>query len=160
LRSQFPEDKANELFNNIRSSQSFKDSLNEVFESMKRWFFDEVVPKYKLERGDIFVITATLELNINTGELKWIKEDTQVIYWVRSDRVAEKCKELGLAVGGEELDKLRREKNELLNRVNELEKKVNELEGKVSALTEENNRLRKENEELKRKLEEIKQLLG
>jgi predicted ribosome quality control (RQC) complex YloA/Tae2 family protein len=160
LRSQFPEDKANELFNNIRSSQSFKDSLNEVFESMKRWFFDEVVPKYKLERGDIFVITATLELNINTGELKWIKEDTQVIYWVRSDRVAEKCKELGLAVGGEELDKLRREKNELLNRVNELEKKVNELEGKVSALTEENNRLRKENEELRRKLEEIKQLLG
>ncbi|WP_243676088.1 hypothetical protein [Vulcanisaeta distributa] len=33
LRSQFPEDKANELFNNIRNSQGFKDSLDEVFES-------------------------------------------------------------------------------------------------------------------------------
>ncbi|MFP3160333.1 MAG: transcription factor [Vulcanisaeta sp.] len=157
LRSQFPEDKANELFNSIRNSQNFKDSLDEVFDSMKRWFFDEIVPKYKLERGDVFVISTTLELNINTGELKWDREGTQVIYWVRSDRVAEKCRELGIAAaaptGGEELDRLRRERDELMNRINELESRLN-------ALTNENNRLRSENEELKRKLEEIRQLLG
>ncbi|ADY00583.1 MAG: transcription factor [Vulcanisaeta sp.] len=148
LRSQFPEDKANELFNNIRNSQGFKDSLNEVFESMKRWFFDEVVPKYQLERGDVFVVSTTLELNINTGELKWNKESTQVIYWIRSDRVAEKCKELGITVGAgsEEIDRLRRERDELA--------------GKVKELTNENNRLKVENEELKRKLESIKKVIG
>ncbi|GAB6946589.1 transcription factor [Vulcanisaeta sp. JCM 16161] len=155
LRSQFPEDKANELFNNIRNSQGFKDSLDEVFESMKRWFFDEIVPKYKLERGDVFVISTTLELNINTGELKWDKESTQVIYWVRSDRVAEKCRELGITAGAgaEDVDKLRRERDELANKVKELEDRVNELTNEV-------NRLRSENEELKKKLESIKQLVG
>ncbi len=155
LRSQFPEDKANELFNTIRNSQSFKDSLDEVFDSMKRWFFDEIVPKYKLERGDVFVISTTLELNINTGELKWDKEGTQVIYWVRSDRVAEKCREMGITTGagGEELNRLRKERDELANRVRELETRVSEL-------TNENNRLRTENEELRRKLESIKQVLG
>jgi hypothetical protein len=124
---------------------------------MKRWFFDEVVPNYKLERGDVFVISTTLELNINTGELKWDREGTQVIYWVRSDRVAEKCREMGIAAaaptGGEELDRLRKERDELMNRINELESRLN-------TLTNENNRLRSENEELKKKLEEIRQLLG
>ena len=158
LRSQFPEDKANELFNTIRNSQGFKDSLDDVFESMKKWFFDEIVPKYKLERGDVFVITTTLELNINTGELKWDKESTQVIYWVRSDRVAEKCRELGFTTAGagvsaEEVDRLRKERDELMSRVKELEDRVNEL-------TNENNRLKAENEELRKKLESIKQLVG
>ncbi len=133
--------------------------MDEVFESMKRWFFDEIVPKYKLERGDVFVISTTLELNIETGELKWDKGgSTQVIYWVRSDRVAEKCRELGITVGAggvsaEEVDRLRRERDELASRVKELEDRVNEL-------TSENNRLRAENEELKKKLESIKQLVG
>lgn len=124
---------------------------------MKRWFFDEIVPKYKLERGgDVFVISTTLELNIETGELRWDKESTQVIYWIRSDRVAEKCKELGITAGGagaEDVDRLRRERDELANRVKELENRVNEL-------TNENNRLKAENEELKKKLESIKQLVG
>lgn len=124
---------------------------------MKRWFFDEIVPKYKLERGDVFVISTTLELNINTGEIKWDREATQVIYWVRSDRVAEKCRELGIATGAragtEEVDRLRKERDELANR-------VKELENRISELTNENKRLRAENEELKKKLENIKQLVG
>ena len=159
LRSKFPEDKANELFNSIRNSQGFKDSLDTVFEAMKDWFFREVVPKYKLERGDVFVITTTIELNLDTGELKWDKESTQVIYWVRSDRVAEKCRELGMAAGtgagagAEEVERLRRERDELESRVRELESRLNEL-------TNENNRLRAENEELRKKLDSIKHLLG
>lgn len=110
LRSKFPpEDKANEIFRRIRNSQEFKDSLDNVFDSMKSWFFDEVVPRYKLERGDVFAISTTLELNIDTGELKWDRESTRVIYWVRSDRIAEKCRELGVTgTGGEETNKLKR----------------------------------------------------
>ncbi len=131
--------------------------MDEVFESMKRWFFDEIVPKYKLERGDVFVISTTLELNIETGELKWDKGSTQVIYWIRSDRVAEKCRELGITAGAgastEEVDRLRRERDELASKVKELENRINEL-------VNENNRLRAENEELKKKLESIKQLVG
>ncbi len=158
LRSKFPEDKATELFNSIKNSRGFKESLDKVFEEMRNWFFSEVVPKYKLEKGDVFVITTTLELDLNTGELKWDKESTQVIYWIRSDRVAEKCRELGIAAGGagasaEEVNRLRRERDELASRVKELEDRVNELVG-------ENNRLRAENEELRRKLESIKQLIG
>ncbi|MFB6470982.1 MAG: transcription factor [Vulcanisaeta sp. AZ3] len=155
LRSQFPEDKANELFNSIRNSQNFKDSLDEIFDSMKRWFFDEIVPKYKLERGDVFVISTTLELNIDTGELKWNKDATQVIYWIRSDRVAEKCREMGVSMGasGEDVEKLKREKDEALGR-------VRELEGRINELMNENNRLRMENEDLRKRLEEIRQLLG
>ncbi len=147
LRSKFPENKANEIFRMIRNSQGFKDSLDNVFNSMKKWFFDEVVPKYKLKRGDVFAILTTLELNIDTGELKWDRENTQVIYWVRSDRIPEKCRELGVAgTGSEEIDKLKRENEELTRRINEL--------------TNENSRLITENEESRRKLEEIKRIVG
>ncbi|WP_069807226.1 transcription factor [Vulcanisaeta thermophila] len=153
LREQFPGDKANELFNTIKNSSGFKDSMDEVFESMKRWFFDEVIPKYKLERGDVFTIITNLELNIDTGELKWDKDTSQVIYWVRSDRVEEKCREMGIGGASADVENLRRENEELRRRNQELEDRVNNL-------LRENERLKEENEELRRKLENIKALLG
>lgn len=146
LREHFPEDKANELFNNIKNSNGFKDSLNDVFESMKRWFFDEIIPKYKLERGDVFAIITNLELDINTGELKWDKNTAQVIYWIRSDRVQEKCREMSAGAGTADVEGLKRENEEL-------KKKIKELESRINGLVN-------ENEELKKKLESIKELLG
>ncbi|NPA24003.1 MAG: transcription factor [Crenarchaeota archaeon] len=133
LREQFGEE-GEELFNKLRESREFKQSVSKLFEEMKNWFFNEIVPKYGIEPGDIFVITAEIEVDLETGRITWNKEKTSVIYWVRSDKLPEKCREImGTVSGSEEVEKLRKM----------LEEKDKEIE-----------RLKKEIEELKRKLRE------
>jgi len=121
-----------EVFNRIRDSRRFRDSVTRIFEEMKDWFFREVVPRYGLEKGDIFMIVAPLELDLETGELTWIRDRTEFYYWVRSDRCVAQRE------AGEEV-KLREE---------------------VERLREENERLRREVEELRAKLDSLRRLLG
>ena len=109
------------------------------------------MPKYKIAPGDIFIIISELELDLEDGRLVWNKDKTQLIYWIRSDRLAEKCRELGIAAG-EDVERLKSENEELRRRVEELEAKLRSLE-------EENEVLRRENEELKNKLESIARVL-
>ncbi len=137
LREQFGEE-GEELFNKLRESREFKQSVSKLFEEMKNWFFNEIVPKYGIEPGDIFVITAEIEVDLETGRIIWNKEKTSVIYWVRSDKLPEKCREImGTSVtGSEEVEKLKKM----------LEEKDKEIE-----------RLRKELEELKKKLKEVEE---
>ena len=120
-----------EVFSRIRDSRKFRDSMVRIFEEMKDWFFREVVPRYGLEKGDIFMIVAPLELDLETGELTWLRDRTEFYYWVRSDRCA--------AQAGEEAAKLREE---------------------LDRLRAENERLRREVEELRSKMENLRRLLG
>ena len=129
-------DKAEEEFNRLRESRAFKESISDLFEEFKSWFFNEVVPKYGIEPGDIFVITTELEVDLDEGRITWNKDKTEVIYWVRSDKLPEKCKQICAEM--ENVEKLRKE----------LEEKEREVE-----------RLREENEKLKRELEELKKEL-
>jgi len=129
LRERFPEDRANELFNKLKLSKEFKESMSNLFEEIKNWFFNEVVPKYKVSQGDVFVISTEIEVDLESGRIRWNKDKAQLIYWVRSDKVMETCKEIAL-----------QDKEELMRRIRELE--------------EENRALKAEILELKGKLEE------
>ncbi|OYT26222.1 MAG: transcription factor [Thermoprotei archaeon ex4572_64] len=173
LRENLGDDKGLEEFNRIRDSKNFKDSVQKIFDEMKRWFFDDVVPKHKLEPGDIFVITTELTLDLESGELFWNKDKTEVVYWVRSDRVFEKCKELGVSVEVEEVERMRekieslsKELESLKSKYEQLVKEKKDIEHErdtlkieVDTLKLENERLRGENEELKRQIEEFKRKL-
>jgi len=118
LREQLGQD-GEGVFGRIRDSEEFRRTSKELFESMKRWFFEEIVPKYKLERGDIFMVITELELDPDTGRLTWNKDKTEFYYWVRSDR----CGEIGM----EELERLRRENEELRRELSEVKEKLEKL---------------------------------
>lgn len=184
IKEQFGSD---EKFNEIRESKEFKESTSRTFEEMKSWFFNEIVPKYKIEPGDVFVITTDILVDLETGEIKWDKESCEIIYWVRSDKLAEKCKEIGIEVKEvkppEEVEELKRKVEEiekLKQRIteleNELEKTKNEKEKledenrrlkieldtlriQIEDLKAENSRLKDENERLKKELENTKNIL-
>lgn len=139
LKEQFGPDGEN-TFLRIRDSDGFRESSRELFEGLKRWFFEEAAPRHKLERGDIFMITAELLLDPETGEMTWNKEKTELIYWVRSDR----C---GQVAGGAppDCERIKRERDE--------------LEKEAAKLRAENERLRRELEDVKNKLQQITSLL-
>lgn len=181
LRGQYGSDKGEEVFNAIRDSERFRRSTQELFNQMKEWFFNEVVPRIGLEKGDIFVITTELELDPETGEITWNKDSAQVVYWVRSDKCAprveearaaeyrerleeveNKLKELSDMLKGCEADRLRAEEKvrELQKRLEEeLTVKREEAE-KARELREENRRLSEENRRLKEELNEARKALN
>lgn len=136
LREQFGPDGEN-IFARIRDSDKFRESSKELFDELKKWFFEEAVPKYKLERGDIFMLTTELLLDPETGELTWNKDKTELVYWVRSDR----C---GQAVAPD-IEALRRERDELAK--------------EVEKLRAENEKLRRELDEVRERLRQITNLL-
>jgi hypothetical protein len=135
LREQFGPDGEN-IFTRIRDSEKFRDTSRELFNGLKRWFFEEAVPRHKLERGDIFMISTELLVDPDTGEVIWNKDKTELIYWVRSDRCGQTAPDC---------EALRREKEEMSR--------------EVERLKAENDRLRKELEEVRNKLQQITSLL-
>ncbi len=184
LREQFHERGVDE-FNRIRESKEFKESVQRVFDEMKSWFFNEVAPKYRIEPGDVFVITTEIDVDLETGEVGWHKDRSDVLYWIRSDKLQERCRELGVAgraeVSAEEIERLRKEVESLRAEVNEWKSKYEQMKVEKEALERERaalrieadtlkaevEKLRKENEELrselnsvKRKFEEIKKLIS
>jgi hypothetical protein len=112
-----------EIFNKIRDSDAFRRSSREMFDALKEWFFNELAPKYGLDKGDIFMLITEVELDLATGELKWHKDKTEFYYWVRSDRcqqVAPKeCKELA-----EENARLRQENEELRRELAQIKERL------------------------------------
>jgi hypothetical protein len=77
LREQFGPDGEN-IFTRIRDSEKFRDTSRELFNGLKRWFFEEAVPRHKLERGDIFMISTELLVDPDTGEVIWNKDKTEL----------------------------------------------------------------------------------
>ncbi len=129
-------EKAEEEFNRLRESRSFKESISELFEEFKSWFFNEIVPKYGIEPGDIFVITTELEIDLDEGKITWHKDKTEVIYWVRSDKLPEKCRQICAEIEGtedlkRELEKLKKEKEELEREVERLRRELEALRAKA-----------------------------
>lgn len=159
LREQFGEE-GEELFNKLRESREFKQSVSKLFEEMKNWFFNEIVPKYGIEPGDIFVITAEIEVDLETGRITWNKEKTSVIYWVRSDKLPEKCKELLGSEAGpavEEIEKLKKMLEEKDKEIEKLKKELEELRKKLKEkeeAKEEKKAKKKEEKKVKKEEEE------
>jgi hypothetical protein len=129
LRERLPGDKASEVFNRLKSSREFRESVSSFFNEIKDWFFNEAVPRYRVSPGDVFVISTEIDIDLDTGRITWNRNNVQLIYWVRSDKVMETCRELA-----------RQSQEELSRRIRELE--------------DENKALRAEIMELKGKLED------
>lgn len=137
LREQFGPEEGEKIFSRIRDSDKFRETSKELFDGVKKWFFEEAAPRHKLERGDIFMITTELVLDPETGEITWNKDKTELVYWVRSDRCG--------AAAAPDYEKIKQERDELAK--------------EVERLRAENERLRKELEEVKNKLEQITRLI-
>ncbi len=135
LREHFG-DEGEKEFNRLREQKEFKESVSRLFEEMKSWFFNEVVPKYGIEPGDIFVITTELEVDLETGRIDWNKDKTSVIYWIRSDKLAEKCKEIGVGVSVEEVEKLRKMLEEKDQEIERLKREIEKLQEELRKLKE------------------------
>lgn len=135
LREHFG-DEGEKEFNRLREQKEFKESISRLFEEMKSWFFNEIVPKYGIEPGDIFVITTELEVDLETGRIEWNKEKTSVIYWIRSDKLAEKCKEIGAGVPAEEVEKLKKMLEEKDQEIERLKKEIEKLQEELRKLRE------------------------
>ncbi|RFA97273.1 transcription factor [Pyrobaculum aerophilum] len=116
-----------ELFNKIRDSDEFRKSSKEMFDAIKEWFFNEQAPKYGLDKGDIFMIITEIELDINTGELRWRKDKTELYYWVRSDR----CQQ---ATAPKECKELAEENARLKQEVERLRSELSEIKAKLASL--------------------------
>ena len=136
LRKNLGDEEGTRKFNEIKNSPAFKDSMDKIFNDMKNWFFNEVIKKYDIGKGDVFVITTELDLNIDTGEVTWNKDNSQVIYWVRSDKIK--------AISG----------------CGELEEEVKRLREENERLKAENERLQSELNDIKSRLNELMKILG
>ena len=132
LRSSLGNEEGEAKFNELRNKSDFRKSLNQVFKDIRDWFFNEAIKQYNIGKGDVFAIITELDLDLETGELKWVREGSQVIYWVRSDkiRVPESC--------------------------GKVEEELRKLKEDYDRLREENIRLRNQNEELNRELANVK----
>jgi len=159
LRAQYGSEKGEEIFNNIRDSEGFRRSMQQLFNQVKEWFFNEVVPRFNLEKGDIFVITTELELDPDTGEITWNRENTQVVYWVRSDKCAPRVEEVKVEEYKERLEEVERKLRELTDALRECESGRSRVEQRLKELEEENERLRGENRRLKEELGEARKAL-
>jgi hypothetical protein len=136
LRTSLGEEEGEAKFNELRDRREFRESLTKVFNDIKNWFFTEVTKQYDIGKGDVFVILTELDLDLETGELRWVKENSQVVYWVRSDKIkaAESC--------------------------GKVEEELKRLKEDYDKLREENLRLKNENEALSRELADIKARLS
>ncbi|RLE56303.1 MAG: hypothetical protein DRJ40_05955 [Thermoprotei archaeon] len=170
LREHFGPEESEKIFSELRDKPEYKTSVRQVFDEMKSWFFNEIVPKYKIEPGDIFVIVTDLELDLTTGKLTWFRDRSEVIYWIRSDKLQEVLEELKKgAAPPTEVGELRRKVEELSTRVRELEAENSELKRKIEELMRENSELRSqladyiargaEASELKTKMDELSKQL-
>ena len=136
LRTSLGGEEGEARFNELRNRHEFRESLTKVFNDIKNWFFTEVTKQYDIGKGDVFAILTELDLDLETGELRWIKENSQVIYWVRSDKIkaTESC--------------------------GKVEEELKRLKEDYDKLREENLRLKSENEALSRELADIKARLS
>jgi len=136
LRASLGEEEGEAKFNELRDRREFRESLTKVFNDIKNWFFTEVTKQYDIGKGDVFLILTELDLDLETGELRWVKENSQVVYWVRSDKIkaTESC--------------------------SKVEEELKRLKEDYDKLREENLRLKNENEALSRELADIKARLS
>ncbi|MFP3196770.1 MAG: transcription factor [Caldivirga sp.] len=136
LRTSLGGEEGEARFNELRNRHEFRESLTKVFNDIKNWFFTEVTKQYDIGKGDVFAILTELDLDLETGELRWVKENSQVVYWVRSDKIkaTESC--------------------------GKVEEELKRLKEDYDKLREENLRLKSENEALSRELADIKARLS
>ncbi len=110
-----------EVFARIKDTDAFRHSTREIFENIKKWFFNEVAPRYHLDKGDIFMLITEIEVDIDKGEVTWRPEKTEFYYWVRSDR-CRGCEELA-----EENARLRKEVETLRAELAQVREKLSTL---------------------------------
>lgn len=115
-----------EIFGKIRDSEGFRRSSREMFDAMKEWFFNEVAPRYGLDKGDIFMVITEVEVDLTSGELKWQKDKTEFYYWVRSD----KCK----PAAPKDCEQLAEENARLRQEVEQLRHELAQIREKLASL--------------------------
>jgi len=71
-------------FSTLSRDKAFRNSLQQVFEDFKRWFFGEVVPKYCLQKGDLFSITLDAEVDTDVKAIRLYYDTAEVTVWHRA----------------------------------------------------------------------------
>ncbi|MGC8569785.1 MAG: transcription factor [Caldivirga sp.] len=138
LRSSLGSEEGEAKFNELRNKSEFRKSLSQVFKDIRDWFFNEAIKQYNIGKGDVFAILTELDLDLETGELKWVREGSQVIYWVRSDKIraVESCGKIEEEYRKlkEDYDKLREENIRLKEQNTALSKELANVKARISEL--------------------------
>jgi len=71
-------------FSTFRRDKAFRESLQTAFEEFKKWFFGEVVPKYCLQKGDLFSIVLDAEVDTDTKTISFRYDTAEVTVWHRA----------------------------------------------------------------------------
>jgi len=107
-------------FGALYSDKTLRKSIQQTFEEFKRWFFEEAVPKYCIQKGDLFLIALDAEVDTDAKTLRLYYETAEVVVW---HRVASPCGE------SEECEKRLRECESQLS---ECRKKIESLKSVLS----------------------------
>jgi len=79
-------------FGALYSDRAFRKSIQSAFEEFKKWFFEEAVPKYCVQKGDLFLITLDTEVDTDAKTVHIYYDTAEVAVW---RRVASPCGESG-----------------------------------------------------------------
>jgi len=102
-------------FSTLSRDKAFRNSLQTAFEEFKKWFFGEVVPKYCLQKGDLFSITLDAEVDTDVRSIRFYYDTAEVTVW---HRATSPCGEAG----------------ECETRLRECESRLTECEKKIESL--------------------------
>jgi len=79
-------------FGELYKDKTFRKSIQQAFEEFKRWFFEEVVPRNCIQKGDLFLIALDAEVDTDANTIRFYYDRAEVAVW---RRVASPCGEAG-----------------------------------------------------------------
>jgi len=79
-------------FDVLYRDKTFRKSMQTAFEEFKKWFFEEAVKKFCIQKGDLFSITMDAEVDVNAKTIKFYYDTAEVTVW---RRLVSPCGELG-----------------------------------------------------------------
>jgi len=75
-------------FGELYKDKSFRKSIQQTFEEFKKWFFEEVVPRNCIQKGDLFLIALDAEVDTDAKTIRLYYDTAEVAVW---RRVASPC---------------------------------------------------------------------
>jgi len=70
-------------FNELYKDKTFKKAMQHAFEEFKKWFFEETVQKYYIQKGDLFTIALDAEVDTDAKTIHFYYDTAEVAVWRR-----------------------------------------------------------------------------
>jgi len=71
-------------FSALYGDRTFRKSMQQAFEEFKKWFFEEAVTKFCIQKGDLFLIMLDVEVDTDDKSIKFYYDTAEVAIWRRT----------------------------------------------------------------------------